>query len=520
MKRVVAQLDECDSESKPRVESVRNTRAQAKKEAAEDREDDVASAQAECEPTPLGDVFDFPDSYFEQDPVPTPMEELEEWPELDSANLPLPDMGVAGTKCLVKEQEEDASLKNAWQLGLKGEKGYAFEKGVLVQYDSDGVDSSVMRVVVPIERRLQVLQVAHSNITAGHFGVKKTFARINRHFLWPKMWDQLKSYVRTCVGCQKAARQDKARAPLQPLPCVSEPFQKVAFDLVGPLPRTTSGRKYLLTAMCLYTKFPEAIPLKRVDNLSVLEAMMEIFSRYGIPKELLTDQGSVFTSHLTRHMCKTFEIHKIQTSPYHPQSDGALERWHACLKGMLKRAEVDLKEWDKMLKFVLFAYRDTPHCVTGFSPFSLMYGRDVRGPLEFLKSSWVEGEEENCSVFEWLVNVKAKMCSMAEVVSDRETLAKAKMKKTYDKSATVKSFVEGDMVLIRKPVLKGKMGSFWDGPFEVEKKVSPVTYLLKLPGKTNKARILHCNMLKMWHTPVDRVHNVVVITEEESESEG
>ena len=111
------------------------------------------------------------------------------------------------------------------------------------------------------------------------------------------------------------------------------------------------------------------------------------------------------------------------------------------------------------------------------------------------------------------------MCSMAEVVSDRETLAKAKMKNTYDKSATVKSFVEGDMVLIRKPVLKGKMGSFWDGPFEVEKKVSPVTYLLKLPGKTNKARILHCNMLKMWHTPVDRIHNVVVIAEKESESE-
>ena len=478
MKRVVAQLDGCDSESESEGEPVRITRAQAKKEAARQKEDDLASAQAECVPTPLSEVFDFPDSYFEQDPVPIPVEELDEWPAFEDVNLPLPSRGVAGSGGLQKEQEEDASLKTVWQLGLNGEKGYSFEKGVLVQYGSDGVDSSMMRVVVPTGRRKQVLQMAHSNITAGHFGVKKTFARVNRHFLWPKMWGQVKNYVRTCAGCQKNGRQDRARAPLQPLPIVSEPFSRVAFDLVGPLPRTTSGHKYLLTAMCLYTKFPEAIPLKKVDNHSVLEAMMEIFSRYGIPKELLTDQGSVFTSRLTRHMCKTFEVHKIQTSPYHPQTDGALERWHACLKGMLKRAEVDLKEWDNMLKYVLFAYRDTPHCVTGFSPFSLMFGREVKGPLDFFKSSWVEGDEEDGTIEEWLLSVRAKMGEMAEVVSDREVLAKAKMKQSYDKTATAKSFAEGEMVLVRKPVLQGKMGSFWDGPYEVEKKMS--SYLVDL----------------------------------------
>ena len=188
-------------------------------------------------------------------------------------------------------------------------------------------------MVVPVGRRQQVLQVAHSNLAAGHFGFKKTFARVSRHFLWPKIWGQVRDFVRTYVGCQKAARKDNAKAPLQPLPCVAEPFEKVAFDLVGPLPKNSSGYRYLLTVMCLYTKFPEAIPLRRVDNHTVLDAMMEVFSRYGLPKVILTDQGSVFTSKLTRHMCKTFEIHKVRTSPYHPQSDGALERWHACLKG-------------------------------------------------------------------------------------------------------------------------------------------------------------------------------------------
>ena len=200
------------------------------------------------------------------------------------------------------------------------------------------------------------------------------------------MWGDIKQFVRSCAGCQKAARNSHSRAPLQPLPCVGEPFEKVAFDLVGPLPRSSSGNKYILTMMCLYTKYPEAIPLRRVDNHTVLEAMLEIFARHGIPKTILTDQGSVFMSKLTQQLYQTLDIKRVRTSPYHPQSDGALERWHACLKGMMRRAEIDLTNWDKQLKFLLFAYRDTPHCVTGFSPFTLLFGREDN-PVPFLSSA-------------------------------------------------------------------------------------------------------------------------------------
>ena len=504
------------------VEPVKVTRAQAKKIAAEERENDLASAQSECLPVSLNEVFDFPDSYFEPDEAcdvtVDPVQESSEWPEIDSVELPLPDIGCDGLR-LGEEQKADSTLCDLWKKGERAEKGYTFEHGVLVHHTSDGVDDLVVRVVVPMSRRQQVLQMGHSSSIAGHFGVKKTHAKIARHFVWPGLWTQVKAYVRTCKGCQLAAKQHKSRAPLQPLPCVGEPFQKVAFDLVGPLPRTSSGHKYLLTAMCLYTKYPDAIPLKRVDNASVLDAMMQIFSRYGMPSELLTDQGSVFTSKLTALMCKTFNITKIRTSPYHPQSDGALERWHACLKGMIKRAGGKLSEWDQQLKYILFAYRDTPHCVTGFSPFVLMYGRDVRGPLHFLKTSWLEGEVDVCSVGDWLMSVKAKMSEMAAIVSDRELKAKASMKSFYDRSASVKTFKAGDMVLVKKPVLSGKMQCAWAGPFEVENCVSPVTYALKLPGRANKAKVVHCNLLKEWHTPAEVLHRVMVVRDEESESE-
>ena len=504
------------------VEPVKVTRAQAKKLAAEDRENDLASAQSECVPVALTDVFNFPDSYFEPDEAfdvtVEPVKESSEWPQMDSAELPLPDMGGDVVK-LGEEQKSDSTLSKLWQKGENKEKGYTFDNGILVHHTSDGVDDLVVRVVLPVNRRQQVLEMGHSSSIAGHFGVKKTHAKISRHFYWPGLWTQVKAYVRTCKGCQLAAKQHKSRAPLQPLPCVGEPFQKVAFDLVGPLPRTPSGNKYLLTAMCLYTKFPHAVPLKKVDNVSVLEAMMEIFAVYRMPDELLTDQGSVFTSKLTTLMCKTFGITKIRTTPYHPQSDGALERWHACLKGMIKRVGGKLSEWDRQLKYLLFAYRDTPHCVTGFSPFSLMFGRDVRGPLHFLKTSWMEGELDVCSVGDWLVSVKARMGEWAEIVSDRELKAKASMKKFYDRSASVKTFQVGDMVLVRKPVLGKKLDCAWIGPFEVERRVSSVTYALKLPGRSCKPKVVHCNLLKEWHTPAEVLHRVMVVGEVESESE-
>ena len=514
MSRVMESWEEKSDEAVP----VRLTRAQAAKERAQEEEDVLVSAESESTPVLLEDVFDFPDSYFEPDVVATPVDDLNSDVVLGD-ELPLPEVRDCDTHKLVKEQEDDPTLAKCLKLGLAEEKGYGFANKVLVHYTPDDFGDSVMRVVLPVGRRLQVMELAHSHLAAGHFGFKKTFAKIARHFLWPCMWGQIKSFVKTCTLCQRAAVQPNTRSPLHPLPCVSEPFQKIAFDLVGPLPRSTSGFKYILTVMCLYTKFPDAIPLRRVDNITVLEAMVDVFSRYGIPSEILTDQGSVFTSKLTKQLNQSFGIHHVKTSPYHLQSDGALERWHACLKGMLKRTGLDLKNLDKLLKYLVFAYRDTPHCVTGYSPFSLMFGRDVWGPLDFLKMSWADGTCDDSAIGDWLISVKHKMADMAEVVSDRKVVAKSKMKRFYDRSASIKSFVEGDMVLVKNPLKHGKLGPSWSGPFEVQRQVSPVTYDIHLPGSRSRSSILHANMLKKWHTPADKLHRVVTITEEEGENE-
>ena len=499
------------------TQSVCATRAQVKKDKEQEQADDLANEKSECQPTKIDDIFEFHDSMFECDPVPTKVEELVVWPKECDVDLPSLSVGQGDKGALAREQAEDESLSKSLEAAGKGEKGFSFVDNVLVHEVEDGF-VTVKRIVVPCSRREQVLRAAHSDLTAGHFGYKRTLARIARYFMWPGMWKEVRQFVKTCGGCQRAAKNTNAKAPLQPLPIVSEPFTKVAFDIVGPLPRTTKGNRYLLTMICLYTKYPVAIPIRRVDNETILNAMMEVFSIFGIPQEILMDQGSVFCSKLTRFFCKTLKIDKVKTSPYHPQSNGSLERWHACLKSMLRKAGKDLKEWDCTLKYLLLAYRDSPHSVTGFSPFSLMFGREVRGPLELLRTSWVEGDEvEECNVSEWLIGVKLKMIEMAELVSDREKIAKAKMKTYFDKGAKVKTFQVGEKVLVRRPALHGKFEKAWDGPFEVGKVVSPVTYLIKRPGHSSRSKCIHANLLRKWVTPVESVHKVAFVLEEDGE---
>ena len=244
--------------------------------------------------------------------------------EVGSVDFPLPVLGEdeSDRAKLAYEQLADKSLEKQRILAGKLEKGYQYERGLLVHYSVDCLGDSVQRIVVPIGRRASILKIGHSDVCSGHFGVKKTFGKLSKHFLWPGMWRDVKAYVKSCAGCQKGARNTNSRAPLQPLPCISEPFQKCAFDLVGPLPKTHGGHRYILTMMCLYTNYPEAIALRRVDNESILDAMVEIFSRHGIPQTILTDQGSVFMSRLTKQLCELLKVKQVRTSPYHPQSRG------------------------------------------------------------------------------------------------------------------------------------------------------------------------------------------------------
>ena len=213
------------------------------------------------------------------------------------------------------------------------------------------------QLVLPTQCRKAVLQLAHEVPIAGHLGKNKTAKRILRRFYWPTLYKDVEDFCRSCQVCQRFSKQKVVKAPLIPLPVVTEPFRRVAMDIVGPLPRTKSDNRYILV-MCDYaTRYPEAIPVKAVDVEHIAEELVRIFTRVGIPEEILTDQGSNFTSQLQSEIYQLLHVHPIQTSPYHPQTDGLVERFNKTLKTMLRKvAAEDQQDWDKWLPCLLFAY--------------------------------------------------------------------------------------------------------------------------------------------------------------------
>ena len=263
------------------------------------------------------------------------------------------------------------------------------------------------QLVLPQQCRQLVLNIAHDLPTAGHLGTNKTKGRILKCYYWPGVFRQVADYCKTCEVCQKSQRQRRLRqAEMISMPLIDLPFQHIAMDVVGPLPRSRSGNKYILTICDYATRYPEAIALPSTEASWIAKELVSLFSRVGIPEEILMDQGSNFMSVLLQEIYQLLSISRIRMSPYHPQTDGLVERFSGTLKAMMKKfTSKNKKDWDEHLPYLLFAYREAPQESTGFSPFELLYGRRVRGPLDVLREVWTEEEPEKTTEITHLVQM-------------------------------------------------------------------------------------------------------------------
>ncbi|XP_037795765.1 uncharacterized protein LOC119591123 [Penaeus monodon] len=207
------------------------------------------------------------------------------------------------------------------------------------------------QLVVPQTCRQATLELAHSGIMGGHLGTSKTRDRILAHFFWPGVTVAVTRYCRSCDVCQRTVDRGKvSKIKLGDMPLIGEPFSRMVVDLLGPLePRSSNGSRYILTAVDYATRYPEAVALPNIDMPTVAEALVTIFSKVGVPREILSDRGTQFTSDVMKEVYRLLSIQSLTTTPYH---------------AML------------------------PQASTGFSPFELIYGHTVRGPLTLLRELW------------------------------------------------------------------------------------------------------------------------------------
>ena len=215
------------------------------------------------------------------------------------------DMAVINPEKLKELQEADPMLyryRNKEEPVMMPGKEVTFvtRKGILYrQYETPGDEKPVLQVVVPGCLRRQIMQLAHDSILGAHLGTGKTLSRIQAVFYWPHMGGDVARFCRSCDICQCTISKGRIpKVPLQKMPLIDQPFKRrVAVDLVGPIsPPSESGHQYILTLVDCATRYPEAIALKRIDTPTVAEALVDMFSRLGIPEEILSDLGTQFVS--------------------------------------------------------------------------------------------------------------------------------------------------------------------------------------------------------------------------------
>ena len=253
-------------------------------------------------------------------------------------------------------------------------------------YDDSAGKKKWLQLVLPHCLRDDVLQELHSGVVIGHLGEEKMLRQLKERFYWPGMYEDVKNWCQTCPTCvTKKSPVPKGRAPMQTVQA-GYPMQVIAVDITGPFPESEAGNTYVLVVGDYFTKWMEAFPIPDQEATTVAAKLVdEVYCRFSPPEQLHSDQGRQFESNLITETCKILRISKSRTTPYHPQSDGLVERFNRTLKHMLSTTLQDHPfDWENRLRKVCMAYNTSVQSSTGYTPFYLMFGREARLPLDLV----------------------------------------------------------------------------------------------------------------------------------------
>ena len=306
-------------------------------------------------------------------PIDDPLKKPEDcFPELD----------------MVKEQAKDDEILELKTILVHGDPGKDTQRKHLIvdgvlYYLSDPDNDPVLRLYVPRHLRTGVITQYHDE--NGHMGVQKSFDGIRQKYYWPNLYKEIYQYVTNCVVCKTRSLQ-KVKQPLQETDIPPFPMAKLSLDLSGPYPTSLSGNKYIIAFVDWFSGWPEAfaVPDKTADTVANL-LIEEIYPRYGCPLQIVTDNGTENVNQVMRETLEAMNIHHVLTSVYHPQSNAKVERFHRTLHDVLAKKLTDNQQhWDLYLNQALAAIRFNISVSSKFSPFFLLYNRDVVLPVDNL----------------------------------------------------------------------------------------------------------------------------------------
>jgi len=398
-------------------------------------------------------------------------------------NQILPDTLTSQQQKQIKQQSKHFQLKNNF----------------LYKIDKRN-DKNLLRVIRRYEME-PVLYMFHNDPTAGHFSVDKMFEKIRDRYYWPQMYENIREYVKTCDACQRRGKSRRNEL-LHPIP-VHSPFYQIGIDIVGPLPRTKDGNRYIITAIDYLTKWPEAKPVQEATAEQVAIFIYEdIICRHGCPTKILSDRGTHFKNQLIDYLVQKFEIKHLFSTPYHPQTNGLVERFNRTIcESLAKLATYDTEEWDLYIAPTLFAYRTSKNATTKMTPFLLLYGREAKLPIDTM-------EEVDVTLKDRLQTIVDDLPQIRESTRQKVDLEQSKQKSRHDRHLRKEvQFSIGDKVLYYNAAMdkqwSGKLNPKWKGLYYIHQVLLNGSYKLRtIEGNVLRTPV-NGNLLKMYF---DRQH--------------
>ena len=374
-------------------------------------------------------------------------------------------------------------------------------------------EESFSQLVVPKCLREDVILAYHDG--NAHLGFDKTYSAIRAKYYWPKMYSDIDIHVKTCDTCQKCKRNyNNDKAPLTPLPVPSRPFSRLHMDILGPLTTTTEKHKYILLVVCAFTGWCECFPLKSQESSVIAQILYsEIFCRYGSPDVIVSDRGQNFMSKLVSALCELFQVTRHHTSSFHPECNSVVERTNSTLAQAIRSyCNVEQNNWHKQLPAIMMAFRNAQSATTGYTPYELVFGRQMRTPLD---TALIPKETLTKTAQEHMQELVDSLKLTNLLVTSNRLAAQARQKQQHDRTAKEPDFRLRQQVMLKKqnitPGLSKKLCPKFDGPFYITKVGPNHTFNLRRQSNHKPMRPrVHANRLKPYYNPVLRRYAGIV----------
>ena len=375
-----------------------------------------------------------------------------------------------------------------------------------------GLDHEVRRCIGEDEI-YDVLKACHDGPCGGHFANKRTAHKVLRMgYYWPSLFKDAKKYVKAYDSCQRMGQPNhRDEIPLNPQ-VILEPFERWELDFIGPINPPSNQRVYILVRTDYMTKWVEAKALLKANEESVLTFLFEeIFVRFGFPRELVTDGGPPFNSHGFKDTLQKYHIKHKMTTPYHPQANGQVESTNKVIEAILKKTiKENIRHWFQRLPEALWAYRTTWRNTTGFSPYELVFGKNVVFSVEFEIKTLRTALAINLDLNDAQTTRLQQLQELDEKRLDaihQTTLIQQQRSRWHDRTIKEKQFQKGIWALLYDSHFdnfQGKLRTRWLGLYEVDVVFPNETIRLLTIDDSRTPLLVNGYRLRLYQRPLSK----------------